>query len=40
MKNLFSDPKRAAVIIGGILLCILMAIGGAMMALSMAGAGN
>ena len=35
MKNLFSDPKRAIVIILGIALCVLMAIGGAMMALSM-----
>jgi|GEM_PF-4438341 len=35
MKNLFSSPKRAIVIILGILLCILMAIGGGMMAMSM-----
>ena len=35
MKNFFSNPKRAIVIILGIALCILMGIGGAMMALSM-----
>ena len=35
MKNFFSNPKRAIVFIILIALCILMAIGGGMLALSM-----
>ena len=37
MKKLFSNPKTAIVVILGILLCILMAIGGVTLGLAMAG---
>lgn len=37
MKNFFSNPKRAILLIVFILLCVLMVIGGVTMSLSMSG---
>ena len=37
MKWFFENPKRAVFFIAFVVLCIVMAIGGAMMALSMGG---